>query len=182
MADARRLRRRQRGFSLGRLHWYECIGFVGAIVLAGSLFLPWFETDCASRRRRARRRRLQPELGLRRRARLFTAFETFTILDWLLLAACIAPFVLAYIIARGHALSWAPGEVTMIVGMVAFALIVLNGLILGKPGDTVDLALRIGYFVGLLGAVLIMVGGLLRQALVARVRKPPASCKGCASL
>ena len=52
----------------------------------------------------------------------------------------------------------------MIVGMIAFALILLNGMILGKPGDTVDMQFEIGCFVGLLGALLIMVGGLLRQA------------------
>ena len=102
----------------------------------------------------------------------FTAFETFKYLDWLLVAACVAPFILAYIIARGHELSWKPGEVTMIVGMVAFALIVLNGLILGKPGDTVDMKFEIGWFVGLLGALLLTIGGTLRQALPADAKKP----------
>ena len=112
----------------------------------------------------------------------FTAFETFKILDWLLVAACVAPFILAYIIARGHTLTWRPGEVTMIVGMVAFALILLNGIILGKPGDTGRHARsRSASCVGLLGAVLIMVGGLLRQALSRATASRPASCKDAAA-
>ena len=61
----------------------------------------------------------------------------------------------------------------MIVGMVAFALILLNGIILGKPGDTVDMQLEIGWLVGLLGALLITVGGFLRQAQAGVERKPP---------
>ena len=62
----------------------------------------------------------------------------------------------------------------MIVGMLATALILLNGVILGKPGsDPVDISLEYGWFVGLFGAVLIMAGGTLRQALTARARKPP---------
>ena len=52
------------------------------------------------------------------------AFEIFGILDWLLVAACLAPFILAWIVARGHKLTWRPGEVTMIVGMTAFVLII----------------------------------------------------------
>ena len=94
----------------------------------------------------------------------------------LLLAACVAPFILAYIIARGHELTWRPGEVTMIVGMIAFALILLNGVILGRPGeepDNVDISLRYGYLIGMLGALGIAVGGFVRQAKAVRSRKPP---------
>ena len=61
----------------------------------------------------------------------------------------------------------------MIAGMTAFTLIVLNGVVLGKPGDTVDLKFQYGYLVGLLGAFLIMGGGILRQARGGHTRKPP---------
>ena len=105
----------------------------------------------------------------------FTAFTTYRSLQWLLLAACIAPFVLAYILARGHQLTWAPGEVTMIVGMVAGALILLNGIILGRPGgsDAVGISIEAGYVIGLIGANMILAGGLIRQARYGRARKPP---------
>jgi hypothetical protein len=161
-------------FSLKRLHWYEFVGFAGAGVLLGSLFLPWFSTSCASdAAARAGSDGCNPNSVYNGARGDFTAFQTFKYLDWLLVAACVAPFILAYIVARGHKLSWKPGEVTMIVGMIAFALIVLNGLVLGKPGDTVDMKFQIGWFVGLLGALMLMVGGTLRQALSADAKKPP---------
>jgi hypothetical protein len=104
----------------------------------------------------------------------FTAWQTFAKLDVLLALACIAPFILAWIVVRGHDLTWRPGEVTMIVGMTAAVLILLNGIILGKPGtDPVDISLDAGWFLGLLGAVGILAGGVLRQAVGARARKPP---------
>ena len=160
-------------FSIKRLHWSELVGFAGSMILLGSLFLPWFKTDCETGTRP-----FQPE-GCNSRSVYagergdFSAFETFKYLDWLLVAACVAPFILAYIIARGHELSWRPGEVTMIVGMTAFALILLNGVILGKPGDTVEMGFQIGYPIALLGAFGIMAGGTLRQAMTSRARKPP---------
>jgi hypothetical protein len=160
------------GFSPSRLHGSELIGFAGAALLFVSLWLTWFSTDCTSPGHPAN---CNSSGGAKFNGKLgdFTAFETFKILDWLLLAACVAPFILAYIIARGHELSWRPGEVTMIVGMIAFALVLLNGIVLGKPGDVVDMHLGIGYFLGLLGSLLILIGGLIRQAQTARVRKPP---------
>ena len=169
-------RKSESAFSLKRLHWYEGVGFLGSFVLAGSLFLPWFSTSCMSKAEAVAagsRQGCNPNSVYNGMRGEFTAFETFKYLDWLLVAACVAPFILAYIIARGHTLSWKPGEVTMIVGMVAFALIVLNGLILGKPGDTVDMKFEIGWFVGLLGSFLLFVGGTLRQALSADAKKPP---------
>ena len=156
------------------LKWPEYLGFAGAGVLLGSLFMKWFSTACTS---------LHPASpsGCNVNSKLngqvgeFTAFQTYKILDVLLVAACIAPFVLAYIIARGHKLTWAPGEVTMIVGMIAGALILLNGIILGRPGGTnsVEISISPGYWLGLLGANMILVGGLVRQAMYGRNRKPP---------
>jgi hypothetical protein len=154
--------------------WPEYMGFAGAAVLLGSLFLPWFSTSCTS---------LHPASpsGCNTHSQLngnvgdFTAFQTYKILDILLIAACLAPFVLAYIIARGHKLTWAPGEITMIVGMVAGALILLNGIILGRPGGggSVEISIEPGYIVGLIGANMILAGGLVRQAMYGRHRKPP---------
>ena len=153
-----------RGYlDLSEVHWSELIGFAGAAILALSLFLPWFETNEANR-----------NANINGNAGEFNAWDTFATLDWLLLAACIAPFVLAWIIARGHALTWKPGEVTMIVGMVAFMLIVLNGVILGKPGEPdSEISRRIGWYLGLVGAIGIGAGGIVRQALYSGARKPP---------
>jgi hypothetical protein len=101
------------------------------------------------------------------------AWQVFNTLDWLLVAACAAPFILTWIIARGHKLTWKPGEVTMIVGIVSFMLILCNGIILGRPGDSVDIGLDIGYFVALLASIGLLVAGYLRQAVYTTARKPP---------
>jgi hypothetical protein len=140
----------------------EYYGFAGSAVLFISLFLPWYGTSS------------NPNAQINGSRGTFTAFETFKLLDILLIGACTAPFILAWIIARGHALTWRPGEVTMIVGMTAFVLIVLNGIILGKPGGPdSEIELKVGWFVGLLGSVGICAAGIMRQAEQARDRKPP---------
>ena len=158
-------------FDLMRIGLGEFVGFAGSIVLFGSLFLPWFKTSCTSPGHPAG---CNPNSTLHGQIGHFSAWETFAKLDVLLTLACIAPFVLAWIVIRGHALTWRPGEVTMIVGMVAAVLILLNGLILGKPGsDSVGISLQIGWFLGFLGALGIVAGGVLRQAVGGRTRKPP---------
>lgn len=172
-------------FEWKNLHWSELVGFAGSAILFGSLFLPWFSTSCDSITRQGGHIVGHPagcntnsvlggNMGQTKAYGQFDAFQTFKILDVLLVLACIAPFVLAYILVRSHELTWRPGEVTMIVGMLAAALIFCNGVVFGKPGnEPVDISLQYGWFVGLLGAIMIAVGGTLRQALAGQVRKPP---------
>ncbi len=102
-----------------------------------------------------------------------SGFETFGILDILLVMAAFAPWILVWIVVRGHELSWPPGEVTMIVGISSMGLILCNGIILGRPGDSVDIGLDIGWFVALLATIGLLVAGYLRQAVYGDVRKPP---------
>ena len=149
----------------GRLQRGEFIGFAGVGILLLSLFLPWFETNPDNENAQ-----INGQTGE------FNAFETYGSLDWLLIAACLAPFILAWIVVRGHKLTWRPGEITMIVGMTAFALIILNGVILGRPGDPdSEIDIKIGYVVGLIGAAMICAGGIIRQAEGDRARKPPGT-------
>jgi hypothetical protein len=165
---AARLRREEAGpperFKLDLSLWMpgEYYGFLGAAVLLGSMFLPWYGTSS------------NPNAKINGARGTFDAFQTFKVLDILLVGACLAPFILAWIVARGHALTWRPGEVTMIVGMTAFVLIILNGIVLGKPGGPdSEIGLQYGWFIGLLGAAGICAAGVLRQAEQARDRKPP---------
>ena len=143
----------------------ELMGMGAALVLLASLWLPWFTTSSTNP---------NSELpGGASNGDSANAWAVFSTLDWLLVAACAAPFILTWIVARAHKLTWKPGEVTMIVGIVAFMLILCNGIILGRPGDSVDIGLGIGYFVALLASLGLLAAGYLRQALYTTDRKPP---------
>ena len=73
-----------------------------------------------------------------------SGWDVHTIMRWLLLLAGLAPFILAWIIARDHALSWPRGELTAVVSVAAFGLIAYNAFV-SKPGDPSSLVhLRIG--------------------------------------
>src|SRR5688500_3161111 len=143
----------------------ELLGMGAALVLLLSLWLAWFTTSSDNPNSRLP--------GGASGGDSANAWEVFSTLAWLLVAACAAPFILTWIVARGHALTWKPGEVTMIVGIVAFVLILCNGIILGRPGDSVDIGLGVGYFVGLIASAGLLVAGYLRQAVYGDPRKPP---------
>jgi hypothetical protein len=136
-----------------------------ALVLLGSLWLPWFSTS-------GNPNSTIESAGIGANSDA-NAWEVFGILDWLLVAACAAPFILSWILARGHSLTWRPGEVTMIVGITAFVLILCNGVILGKPDPGIEISISYGYLVGLLGCIGMLVAGYLRQAVYTDARKPP---------
>ncbi|MEZ5074547.1 MAG: hypothetical protein R2691_06905 [Solirubrobacterales bacterium] len=108
-----------------------------------------------------------------------TGFETFPILRWLLLAAAAAPWILAWIVARGHKLSWPPGELTMTVGFTAFLLIAYNGIIdpPGSGNQEIGISKEIGYYVALLAALGIAAAGIGRamEASRGQVRKAPGT-------
>lgn len=106
-----------------------------------------------------------------------TGFDTFPILRWLLIAAAVAPFILTYIIFRGHKLSWAPGEMTMVVGFTAFVLILYNGIIdkPGSEGQEIGIGLEIGYYIALLAALGLAASGVGRMMEAGSVRKTPGT-------
>ncbi len=143
----------------------ELMGMGAALVLLASLWLPWFTTSSDNPNSRLP--------GGASNGESASAWQVFSTLDWLFVAACAAPFILTWIVARAHDLTWKPGEVTMIVGIVTFMLILCNGVILGRPGESVDIGLGIGWFVGLLASVGLLVAGYLRQAVYTTARKPP---------
>jgi hypothetical protein len=151
---------------LSRLSPGEFLGMGAGLLLLVSLFLPWFSTSDTNRHSTIE------SAGIGSGASA-NAFETFKTLDWLLVLAVTAPFILSWIIARGHKLTWKPGEVTMVVGMTAIVLILCNGIILGRPEPGVDISLSIGYFVALIASAGLLVAGYLRQAFYTTARKPP---------
>ena len=78
-----------------------------------------------------------------------SAWEAHTLLRFLLLAAAIAPLVLAYIIMRDHELSWPRGEMTAVVAIAAFGIIGYVGII-DRPGEPAgEIGLGIGWFLSI---------------------------------
>ena len=91
----------------------------------------------------------------------------------MLLAAAAAPLILAWIVVRGHALSWPRGELTAVVGVAAFVLVLFRGVI-DKPGSPTDqISLSYGWFVALGGTLLLIAGAAWRYQENAPRRKPP---------
>ena len=145
-----------------KLSWHEFVAMLGGALLAVALFLPWYHAD----NKRA-------EIGGTTGPGDFTAWEIHSIQRWLWIAAAAAPFILAYIVLRGHALSWARGEMTAVVAIAAFGLAGYAGLI-DKPGEPKGLiGLEFGWIVAMVGIVLMMVGSALRASGTERPRKPP---------
>jgi hypothetical protein len=57
--------------------------------------------------------------------------------------------------------------------LAATAPFILSWIILGRPGDSVDIGLGTGYFVALIASAGMLVAGYLRQAVYGDARKPP---------
>ena len=156
-----------------RLERWEVIGIVsGAILTLSLLFLNWFTLEQTPARAQGQ------DFICGTGDYDCTGFETFPILRWLLILGAAAPLILTYILLRGHELSWPPGEMTMLVGLIAFVLVAYNG-ILDRPGggtEETGVELAIGYWIALLATGGIAVAGFLRSKEGQReVRKTPGT-------
>ena len=141
----------------------EIVAMAGGVLLAVGLFLTWYKIDARN------------AIGDTQGPATLSGWEVHTIARWFLLAGALAPLILAWIIWRGHALSWPRGEMTAVSAIAALGLIVYLTLI-DKPGDTSSLThLRFGVFVSLLGAALMLAGSATRASSVERPRKPPGT-------
>jgi hypothetical protein len=157
-------------FDFSRLRRGDIISAVGGLVLFISLFLPWFGVDTDA-----------TELcgAGNDTCSAYDTFKLFTVailpgLDLLLTAAAVAPFILVWIIIRGHELSWPPGEVTAIVGITASALILYNGIVDRAGEDPSLISLKYGWFVALAGALMILLGAAtVMMSRGGAVRRPP---------
>jgi hypothetical protein len=160
-------------FDPAKLSRSEIIGMVAAAVLVGSLFLEWFSLGTENVVRGDDEEAWVCGVG----NNSCTAFDTFPILRWLLIAAAAAPFILSWIVVRGHALSWPRGELTSIVGLTAFVLIAYNGFIDTPSVKDIEVSLSYGFFIGLLAAIGIFLAGGFRalESGGGAPRKPPAT-------
>jgi hypothetical protein len=146
----------------GELQRSELIAIVGGLLMALGLFLTWYHLKNPN-----------VSVGDHRGPANLTGFQVHTIIRWLLLAAAAAPLILAYIIVRGHALSWPRGEMTAVVAVAALGLIGYVAFV-NKPGTVTSLvSLKLGVFISLLGALLMLGGSASRASSTERPRKPP---------
>src|SRR6202011_1239302 len=96
-----------------------------------------------------------------------------TVMRYILMAMAVAPLILAWIILRGHALAWPRGELTAVVGIAALVLTLFRGLI-DKPGSPMgQISIDYGWWVGLAGTALMIIGSAWRYQESAPRRNPP---------
>ncbi len=141
----------------------EMIAVVGGILLGISLFLAWYTLGNEFTQ-------LNSCHGPNSTC---TGWQSLTVLRYLLLAGAVAPLILAWIIIRGHALSWPRGEMTAVVGVLAFVEVIFRGVI-DKPGAPADqISITFGWGVALVGTLLMIAGAIFRSQESAPRRKPP---------
>lgn len=148
---------------LSRLNRGELIAAAGGILLGISIFLSWYTLGNGFAHLNSCR---GPHSSC-------SGWNSLTILRFAFLLAALAPAILAWIIARGHALAWPRGELTAVVAVIALILIIFRGLI-DKPGSpNQEIGVDFGWFVALIGGALILAGSLWRSQESAPRRKPP---------
>jgi hypothetical protein len=141
----------------------ELVAVVGGILLGISVFLAWFALG-------NRHAELNTCHGPNSHC---TAWEALTIVRYVLLLTAVAPLILAWIIIRGHALSWPRGELTAVTALTALTFIIFRGII-DKPGSPPgEISIAYGWFVALGGGLLILFGSVWRSRESAARRKPP---------
>lgn len=147
-----------------RLTINELLAMVGGLLLGGAIFAPWYAA-------------VSPlaEIAGGRGVGVYSGWEAHAILRWVLLVMAIAPFVLAYIVARDHRLTWARGELTAVLSIAAVGILLYVGVI-DRPGSpSGQIELRWGWYVALAGSILMLAGSALRTGETERRRKPPGT-------
>jgi hypothetical protein len=140
----------------------ELMAVVGGIVLGLSLFINWYES--VSR---------LATIGGHRGLGSYSAWDVHSITRWLLLGGAVAPLILAYIVARELKLSWPRGQMTMVTSVAVLGFLIYYGVI-DRPGDpSGEIKLRIGWYIAMIGGILMLVGSTMRAQESETVRKPP---------
>lgn len=141
----------------------EAVAAVGGILLGISLALTWYTLG----------NRYASLASCHGPHSNCSGWAGLAFIKYLLVLAAAAPAILAYIIIRGHALSWPRGELTAVTALAALTLIIFRGVI-DKPGSPPgEISVGYGWFVALLGGLLILIGSLTRARESATRRKPP---------
>jgi hypothetical protein len=141
----------------------ELVAVLGGAILGVSVFLAWFTLGDKF-----------TVLGAcRGPGTSCSAWKSMMVIRYLLLITAVAPLVLAWIIIRGHALSWPRGEMTAIIAIAALTFTIFRGVI-DRPGTpSGQISISYGWWIGLAGGLLILVGSVFRAKESATARKPP---------
>lgn len=141
----------------------ELIAIAGGVLLGISLFLSWYSLGNQN-----------AVLGSCRGPNSScSGWSALSISRFLLLIAAVAPAILAYIIIRGHALSWPRGELTAVTALIALTITMFRGVI-DKPGSPADeISVAGGWWVALIACLLILAGAVFRAQESGARRKPP---------
>ena len=147
---------------LRRISRSEIIAAAGGLLLAIGIFLPWYSPNQDN-----------ANANVNGAREAVSAWDAHSIIRWLLLAAALAPIILLWIVIRDHKLSWPRGEMTAVVGIIAFGLTGYVGII-DRPGEPPsEISLGLGWYLSFLGTIMIAVGGSIRASTSERPRKPP---------
>jgi hypothetical protein len=142
----------------------ELIAVLGGILLGVSVFLAWYQLGNS-----------HATLGpCRGPDSSCSAWKGLSVVRWLLLLTAVAPLILAWIILRGHALSWPRGELTAVTALAGLTFTLFVGVI-DKPGQPRgEISVGYGWWIALAGGLLILVGSVWRRGKEStEVRKPP---------
>lgn len=139
------------------------IATIGGVLLAISVFLAWFSLD----------NRYAHLNGCHGPNAVCSGWNALSAFRYLILLAAIAPIILAWIIARGHALAWPRGEMTAVVAVIAIVLVIFRGLIVQPGSPPEEINVTYGFFIALGGGLLILAGAVWRSQESAPRRKPP---------
>jgi hypothetical protein len=141
----------------------ELVAVVGGIVLAISVFLPWFSLGNSHALLNS----------CRGPSTTCTGWHSFTVIRYILLVGAVSPLILFWIVLRGHATSWPRGEFTAIIAIFMLVVIVFRAVI-DKPGSPrSEFSIDWGFGVAVVGALLMMFGALIRAQEAGMQRKPP---------
>jgi hypothetical protein len=147
----------------GKLDRGELVAAIGGVLLGISLFLTWYSLGD----------RYATLGGCKGPNGTCTGWSSLQVIRFLLLLAALAPAILAYIIVRGHALSWPRGELTAVTALAALTLVVFRGVI-DKPGTPPgQISVSYGWWIALVGGLMILIGAVWRSQESSTRRKPP---------
>jgi hypothetical protein len=141
----------------------ELIALAGGILLVISLFLAWYSLGNENTTLNACK---GPNSTC-------TGWQSLSVFRYVLLVVAASPVFLVWVILRGHALGWPRGELTAVIGLLALMMVLFRGVI-DKPGSPrSEISPSIGFFIALVGSLLMLLGSLYRSQEAGAERKPP---------